>query len=268
MKKTRVDHKFAELKKQGKKGFIGYLSAGDPNLVDTIDQVLRLEDAGVDIMELALPFSDPLADGKVNQAAATRALAAGSTFDGCMECIAKIRERSELPIIYYAYMNTLLPRGFDTSIAAAAEAGIDGFLLLDLPLEEAKPYRSALTKNALNAIQLITPTTPDDRIKKIVKQANGFIYCVSREGVTGVQEKLAEGAGELVERIKEKSKLPVALGFGIGTPEQAREAAKLSDAVVVGSAIVNAFHNNPHTAEGHATAAAFVKQMVDAVKEV
>lgn len=268
MKKTRVDRKFAELSKQGKKGFIGYLSAGDPNLGDTVDQVLRLEDAGVDVMELALPFSDPLADGRVNQEAAARALKAGATFDGCMECISKIRERSELPIIYYAYMNTLLARGFDQSIATAAQAGIDGFLLLDLPLEEAKPYRNALKQNNLNSIQLVTPTTPDERIQKIVKQANGFIYCVSREGVTGVQDKIADGAGALVERIKGKSELPVALGFGIGTPEQARDAAQLSDAVVVGSAIVNAFHNNPHTPEGRADAAAFVKQMVDAVKEV
>jgi tryptophan synthase alpha chain len=268
MKKTRVDRKFNALSKAGKKGFIGYLSAGDPNLEDTVDQVLRLEDAGVDVMELALPFSDPLADGKVNQEAATRALAAGSTFDGCMECIAEIRKRSELPIIYYAYMNTLLPRGFDQSIEIAAQAGVDGFLLLDLPLEEAKPYRSILTKNSLNSIQLVTPTTPDERIHKIVKQANGFIYCVSREGVTGVQDRIAEGAGALVQRIKDHSALPVALGFGIGTPEQARNAAKLSDAVVVGSAIVNAFHNNPHTVEGRTKAAAFVKQMVDAVKEV
>jgi tryptophan synthase alpha chain len=268
MKKTRVDRRFADLKKQDKKGFIAYLSAGDPNLQDTVDICLRLEDAGVDVIELGLPFSDPLADGRVNQEAATRALEAGSTFDGVMECISNIRKRSEIPMIFYAYMNPLLARGYETSIAAAAQAGIDGFLLLDLPLEEAKPYRAALTQNALNAIQLVTPTTPNDRIQKIVKQANGFIYCVSREGVTGVQDEIAEGAGALVQRIKEKSNLPVALGFGIGTPEQAHDAAKLSDAVVVGSAIVNAFHNQPHTAEGRAEATAFVKYMVDAVKSV
>ncbi|MDH3982135.1 MAG: tryptophan synthase subunit alpha [Kiritimatiellaceae bacterium] len=268
MKKTRVDRKFSELKNQGKKGFIAYLSAGDPNLQDTVDIVLRLEDVGVDVIELGLPFSDPLADGRVNQEAATRALEAGSTFDGVMECITKIRERSEIPMIFYAYMNPLLSRGFENSIAASAQAGIDGFLLLDLPLEEAKPYRASLKQNALNAIQLITPTTPDERIDRIVKPANGFIYCVSREGVTGVQDEIAAGAGALVQRIKDKSDLPVALGFGIGTPEQARDAAKLSDAVVVGSAIVNAFHNNPHTAEGRAASASIVKNMVNAVKEI
>lgn len=268
MKKTRVDRKFAELKKQGKKGFIAYLGAGDPNLEDTVDIVLRLEDAGVDLVELGLPFSDPLADGRVNQEAATRALEAGSTFDGVMACIAKIRERSEIPMIFYAYMNPLLARGFDESIAAAAQAGIDGFLLLDLPFEEAGPYRNALKVNNLNAIQLVTPTTPDERIDKIVKRASGFVYCVSREGVTGVQDKLAEGAGALVRRIKARTECPVALGFGIGTPEQARDAARLSDAVVVGSAIVNKFHNNPHTPEGRADAAKFVGEMAKAVKEI
>ena len=215
MKKTRVDRKFAELKKQGKKGFIAYLSAGDPNLEDTVDIVLRLEDAGVDLVELGLPFSDPLADGHVNQEEATRALEAGSTFDGVMECVAKIRERSEIPMIFYAYMNPLLVRGFDHSMAAASQAGIDGFLLLDLPFEEAGPYRKALKQNHLNAIQLVAPTTPDARIKKIVKRASGFVYCVSREGVTGVQDKLAAGAGVLVERIKAQTNCPVALGFGI-----------------------------------------------------
>ena len=213
-------------------------------------------------------FSDPLADGRVNQEAATRALEAGSTFDGVMECIAKIRERSEIPMIFYAYMNPLLARGFDRSMTAAAQAGIDGFLLLDLPFEEAGPYRQALKQNALNAIQLVTPTTPDKRIDKIVKRASGFVYCVSREGVTGVQDKLAEGAGALVDRIKAKTQAPVALGFGIGTPEQARDAARLADAVVVGSAIVNKFHNNPHTPEGRADAAKFVGEIVKAVKEI
>ncbi len=268
MKKTRVDRAFAALRKNGKKGFVAYLSAGDPCLDDTVDIVLRLEDAGVDVVELGLPFSDPLADGRVNQEAATRALEAGATFDGVMACVAQIRERSQIPMIFYAYMNPLLARGFDRSIQAAAQAGIDGFLLLDLPVEEAAPYRQALDRNGLNTIQLVTPTTPDNRIAKIARRANGFIYCVSREGVTGVQDRISEGAGALVDRIRSRSTLPVALGFGIGTPEQARDAARLADAVVVGSAIVNQFHNNPHAPEGRAAAAAFVGRMVKAVKEV
>jgi len=268
MKKTRVDQRFAELSKQGRKGFIAYLAAGDPCLADTVDIVLRLEDAGVDVVELGLPFSDPLADGRVNQEAATRALKAGATFDGVMACVAQIRERSQIPMIFYAYMNPLLAHGFERSMTEAAEAGIDGFLLLDLPFEEAGPYRPSLKNNGLNAIQLITPTTPDERIDRIVKRASGFIYCVSREGVTGVQDRIAEGAPALVRRIKDRTDHPVALGFGIGTPEQARDAARLADAVVVGSVIVNRFHNNPHTPEGRADAAAFVAEMVRAVKDV
>lgn len=266
MKRTRIDRKFGELRKRGEKGFVAYLTAGDPSLPETVEIVLRLEDAGVDLVELGLPFSDPLADGPVNQAAATRALAAGATFDGVMECVEKIRERSELPMIFYAYMNPLLARGFEESMRRAAEAGIDGFLLLDLPIEEERPYRGALRKHGLNTIRLVTPTTPDERIRRIVKGAGGFVYCVSREGVTGVRDRIAEGAGALVERIREKTDLPVALGFGIGTPERAAEAASLADAVVVGSAIVNRFLRADRTPEGRADAAAFVAEMVRAVK--
>jgi tryptophan synthase alpha chain len=268
MKKTRVTQRFEQLRKEGKKGFIAYLSAGDPSLEDTVDIVLRLDEAGVDLIELGLPFSDPMADGRVNQEAAVRALEAGSTFDGVMACVKKIREKSEIPIIFYAYMNPLLARGFDKAMADAADAGVDGLLLLDLPMEEADLYRGAFKKNNLDSISLVTPTTPEARVKKIVKQANGFVYCVSREGVTGVQAEVAAGAPALVAGIKKHTDVPVALGFGIGTPEQAAEAAAFSDAVVVGSAIVNCFHNNPHTPEGRAAAAAFVKTMVDAVKAV
>ncbi len=268
MKKTRVDQVFGRLKKEQKKGFVAYLPVGDPTLEDTVDIVLRLEDVGVDVMELGLPFSDPLADGRVNQEASARALEAGATFDGMMECTANIRARSDIPIIFYAYMNLLLSRGFNQSIATGAAVGADGFLLLDLPVEESAPYRGALKKNKLNTIQLVTPTTPDERMGKILKQASGFVYCVSRKGVTGVQDRLAEGAGALVQRIKAKTGLPVAVGFGIGTPRQARHAAERADGVVVGSAIVKAFHDQPHHAEGRAFAARFVAGMVQAVKEM
>lgn len=268
MKKTRLVQKFAALKKEGKKGFIAYIGAGDPNLDDTVDIVLRLEEAGVDIVELGLPFSDPLADGRVNQDAAIRALEAGSTFAGVMKCVTKIRESSQVPLIFYAYLNTLTARGFENSMAEAAAAGIDGFLILDMPREESRPYKRAIQSAHLNNIVLITPTTPEARMRKIVKNANGFVYCVSREGVTGVRDSIAEGAPALVQQIQQHTKLPVALGFGIGTPEAAAEAASYADAVVVGSAIVNRFHSNPHTPEGRAAAAAFVAEMVRAVKAV
>ena len=266
--RARLDRCFKALSKAEKKAFIAYLSAGDPDLGSTVDIVLRLEDQGVDVIELGLPFSDPLADGRVNQEASTRALEAGSTFEGVMDCVASIRQRSDIPIVFYAYMNPLLSRGFDKAIREGAEAGADGFLLLDLPVEESRPYRASLKQQDVHAIQLITPTTPDERMGKIVKQASGFVYCVSREGVTGVQDRIASGAGELVQRIKAHTSLPVAIGFGIGTPEQAGEAARLADGVVVGSAIVNAFHEESHDAAGRARAADFVGSMVRAVKEV
>lgn len=269
MKKTRLDKKFAALRKEGKKGFIAYIGAGDPSLDDTVDIVLKLEKAGVDLVELGLPFSDPLADGRVNQAAATRALDAGATFDGVMDCIRKIRETSDIPMIFYAYLNTLYARGFEKAMAEAAEAGIDGFLILDMPREESGPYNGVIKAASLNNIVLITPTTPEERMEKIVKNANGFVYCVSREGVTGVRDDgLAQGAEALVGQIKQHTDLPVALGFGIGTPDAAADAARIADAVVVGSAIVNKFHNNPHTEGGRADAAAFVAEMVRAVKAV
>jgi tryptophan synthase alpha chain len=148
----------------------------------------------------------------------------------------------------------------------SAAAGIDGFLILDMPREESGPYRKFISGANLNSISLITPTTPEERMKQIVKTANGFVYCVSREGVTGVRDSIAEGAQGLVTKIKQHTDLPVALGFGIGTPQQAAEAASYSDAVVVGSAIVNRFNNNPHTPEGRAAAAKFVAEMVRAVK--
>lgn len=269
MKKTRLDKKFTALRKEGKKGFIAYIGAGDPSLDETVEIVLELEKAGVDIVELGLPFSDPLADGRVNQDSAIRALEAGATFEGVMDCVRRIRERSQIPMIFYAYLNTLFARGFEKAMAEAAEAGIDGFLILDMPREESGPYTGAIKAANLNNIVLITPTTPDERMAKIVKNANGFVYCVSREGVTGVRDDgIAQGAAGLVAQIKKHTKLPVALGFGIGTPTDAAAAAEISDAVVVGSAIVNKFHHNPHTPEGRTDARAFVAELVKAVKEV
>lgn len=269
MKKTRLDKKFDALRKEGKTAFIAYIGAGDPTLDDTVDIVLKLEAAGVDIVELGLPFSDPLADGRVNQDAAIRALEAGATFDGVMDMVRKVREKSDIPMIFYAYLNPLYARGFEKAMTEAAEAGIDGFLILDMPREEAGPYKGAIKGAGLNNIVLITPTTPESRMGKIVRNANGFVYCVSREGVTGVRaDGVAKGAAGLVEKIKKHTDLPVALGFGIGTPEAAAEAAGCADAVVVGSAIVNKFHSNPHTAQGRADAAAFVAEMVRAVKAV
>ena len=265
---TRIEKMFTDLRAAGRKGFIAYLTAGDPDLAATHDIVLALEDAGVDLVELGVPFSDPLADGRVNQESAARALAAGTTLPGVLDLVARLRGRTQIPLLFYAYANLFAAPGFDRSIAATAKAGVDGLLLLDVPVEEGADCEALLRRNRVNNICLVTPTTPDARIAKIVRHASGFVYCVSREGVTGVQAKLAGAASDVVARTRAQTKLPVALGFGIGTPDQARAAAAAADAIVVGSAIVNRFHEAPHTAAGRKAAARWVGTLVRATREV
>jgi tryptophan synthase alpha chain len=263
---TRIDQRFSALRAAGRKGFIAYLTAGDPDLSTTHDIVLALEDAGVDIVELGVPFSDPLADGRVNQESAARALASGTTLPGVLEMITRLRTRSQIPLMFYAYANLFNAPGLDRSIRAAAKAGVDGLLMLDLPVEEGAECEDLLRKHGINNVCLVTPTTPDARIGQIVRHASGFVYCVSREGVTGIQAQLATSASDVVARTRKKTKLPVALGFGIGTPQQARAAAAAADAIVVGSAIVNRFHEAPKNPPGIRAAARWVGQLVKAAR--
>ena len=268
MKKTRIDRTFAELKTSGRRGFVAYITAGDPDLASTVDIVLRLEKAGADVIELGIPFSDPLADGEANQRAAERALAAGTTFAGILDTVREIRKHSQIPLLFFSYLNPLYAHGFDSAVARAAEAGIDGMLLVDLAWEESAPYRKALAKHGLNYVPLITPTTPEDRIARIAAAGNGFIYAVSREGVTGMQNKLQEQAQELLARARRVTDLPVALGFGISSPEQARAYAEMTDAVVVGSFIVSTFHKHGSTPSGRDAATAEVAALIQAVKGI
>lgn len=260
---TRIEKKFQELHAARRKGFVAYITAGDPDLKATEEIVLALEDAGVDIVELGVPFSDPLADGRVNQESATRALQAGTTLHGVIDAIASIRRRSQIPMLCYAYANPIYSLGTDKSVGAAARAGLDGFLILDLPVEESGQTEKILAKHGVNNIGLITPTTPDARMEMIARHTTGFVYCVSREGVTGMQKKLSDGAVDLIARTRRHTDLPVAMGFGISTPAVARAAAEAADAIVVGSAIVNEFH-----VSSRRSAARWVKTMVDAVKRV
>jgi tryptophan synthase alpha chain len=265
--KTRIDQCFERLRGHGQKGFIAYITAGDPSLKETVEIVRQLEKAGADIVELGVPFSDPLADGRVNQDAATRALAAGATWGGLLECVERIRRRSQIPLILYSYLNPLVAREFEHTARQAAAAGADGFLMVDLPAEEMAPYARALRRHGLNNICLVTPTSPSERIRTIVGYASGFVYCVSREGVTGMQKQLAPSALGLIRRARRHTKLPIALGFGISTPAQARAAAGEADAVVVGSAIVHRFASAPRTAAGRAAAGMWTRRLVRAVKE-
>jgi tryptophan synthase alpha chain len=254
---NRIDQCFAALRGRKEKAFIAYICAGDPDLPRTVDLALALEKAGVDLLELGVPFSDPLADGLVNQLAAQRALDAGATVPGVLDCIRQIRRQSQIPIVLYTYLNPIFQFGFERFHREADEAGVDGLLLLDLPPEEDQPCGSPLH------IRLIAPTTPPERVEEICGRAAGFIYYVSREGVTGVQSSIASSLGERVTEIRRHTKLPIAVGFGISTAEQARDVAKTADAVVVGSAIVKAINEN---ATKPARIGRFVTPLVAAVK--
>lgn len=264
---TRIDHRLESLAARGEKGFIAYITAGDPGLKETEEMILRLGEVGVDIVELGVPFSDPLADGRVNQESAARALKSGTTIEGLLEMVQRVRMRSDIPIMCYTYMNPIYARGEESVLRDASKAGVDGMLFLDLPVEESAPYVAWMKRYNISNITLVTPTTPPDRIERIVGRATGFVYCVSREGVTGAQSSLSPAALDLVKRTKALTSLPVALGFGISSPEHAASAARVADAVVVGSAIVNQFHKSPNSPAGRRAAASWVGTLVAAVKE-
>lgn len=264
MQQNRIDQKFEQLRANGQKGFIAYIGAGDPDLAATEALTLALEQAGVDILELGVPFSDPLADGVVNQQAAQRALNAGTTLRGVLDTVRKIREKSQLPIVLYTYMNPIYLFGFAEFLKQAEAAGVDGVLLLDLPPDE--DLGEFAVESGIKRIRLIAPTTPPERIAELTKRAEGFVYYVSREGVTGERATIADTMADGVAAIRATTNLPVAVGFGISTPEQAREVAKHADAVVVGSAIVKRIGEYGKDADLAEKVAAFVRPLAAATK--
>jgi tryptophan synthase alpha chain len=231
---TRIEMAF----RSGRKLLIGYLTAGDPSAARTVEHVHALARGGVDLIELGVPFSDPIADGPVIQAAAERALTAGTTLAGVLDMAREIRRRSEIPLLLFSYMNPAVRFGFARLAAEAKEAGIDGCLMTDLSVEEADNYVRVMRGAGLDTVFLAAPTSSDRRLQLVAKYSTGFIYCVSRAGVTGEQDQLSASAAGLIARIRQHTDLPLALGFGISRPEQAREAASLADGVVVGSAIM------------------------------
>ena len=235
---NRIDETFTNLRAAGKKALIAYISAGDPNLAATCALAVAFEKAGVDILELGVPFSDPLADGVVNQLAAARALAAGTTVHGVLDCVREIRRTSQLPIVLYTYVNPIYRYGFAEFHRDAEAAGVDGLLILDLPPEEDAQNAELRETSGLKRICLIAPTTPPARIAALTKNASGFIYYVSREGVTGERAEVADTMAGRVAEIRATTSLPIAVGFGISNPEHVRQVAECADAVVVGSAIV------------------------------
>jgi tryptophan synthase alpha chain len=241
---TRIQRKFQELKHQNKKAFIPYLTLGDPDLKTTCEIVLELERAGANIVELGVPFSDPLADGPVIQRATERALRNGFTLKKGLELVADLRKKSDLPLILFSYYNPLFAYGFASLAKDAHASGIDGLLITDLSVEEAALPVATLREKNLDTIFLAAPTSTKDRIEKIARFSSGFIYAISRTGVTGMQESISEEVAPLVNRIRVYSDLPIVVGFGISKPEQVREVGFQADGVVVGSAIVRCIEEN------------------------
>ncbi len=265
---NRIDETFARLRAAGTKGFVAYIAAGDPTLAQTQSLAFALEAAGVDVLEMGVPFSDPLADGTINQAAAARALASGTTVPGVLACVRTMRAQGlQMAVVLYTYLNPVYAYGFEHFLNEAAAAGVDGVLVLDLPPDEAQRNEELRRRpDGLKMIRLIAPTTPPERIALIAGAAEGFVYFVSREGVTGEQQSVATGLAGQAAAIRAATPLPIVVGFGISTPDQAREAAGPVDAVVVGSAIVRKIGELGDTPDLAARVAAFVRPMVAAVK--
>ena len=240
MPKARIDARFAALKAEGRAAFVAYVMAGDPDAATALAIVKGLPAAGADIIELGFPFSDPMAEGPPIQRAAQRALAKGMTLKGTLNLARAFRDGDDdTPIIMMGYTNPLVTWGYDAFARDAAEAGIDGIIVVDLPPEEADPLADALDANQLSLIRLATPTTDDKRLPVVINRTSGFVYYVSVTGVTGVKEADAATVAPHVERVRKASGLPVAVGFGIKTPERAAAIARVADAVVVGSALVD-----------------------------
>lgn len=235
----RIAACFARARKENRAAFIAYLCAGDPDFDTSLAACRTLVKAGTDLLELGMPFSDPLADGLTNQLAAERALASGMTQEKVFALAKAVRAETDIPIIFYTYYNLILAHGVEAFAEKCVEAGVDGVLTLDLPPEYAADMLAACNKRGLKTIFIIAPTTPPERMDKIAKVASGFIYYVSREGVTGVRDSLAPTIGPKVEEIRRHTTLPVAVGFGISKKEHVAAIAKMADGAVVGSALVN-----------------------------
>ena len=235
----RISDTFARIRGTGEPGLVTYVTAGDPDIPRTEGILRSLDRAGADVLEIGVPFSDPLADGPVIQRATERALAAGTTLVRVLEMIGRIRADLRAPVVLFSYANPILRLGEERFADLARDAGVDGVLMLDLPIEEAQGFRTMLAARGIDTILLLSPTTTDERLRRAAALGSGFLYAISRLGVTGVRDALAEGAQAMVARIRKVSDLPVALGFGISKPDHVREVGQWADAAVVGSALVD-----------------------------
>ena len=235
---SRISRVFSDLRKKGKLGLVTYVTAGDPSLSRSADILKTLDQAGADVLEVGVPFSDPLADGPVIQRASERALASGTTLTQTLELIKRVRAVVQAPIVVFSYANPILRIGLESFAANASEAGVDGVLVLDLPIEEAGTFRHTLVEAGIDPIFLLSPTTTDLRIRQAAELGRGFLYGISRLGVTGARSEMATGVRGMVRRIRSVTSLPIAVGFGLSHPKHLQEIGKCADAAVVGSALV------------------------------
>ena len=236
---SRIDETFARLRSDGRTGLVTFVTAGDPDTERSALVLETLDRAGADVLEVGIPFSDPLADGPAIQRSSERALAAGTTLTSSLDLVGRVRSRIDAPVVVFSYANPVLAMGLDRFVRRAADAGVDGVLVLDLPIEEADGLRDAAASVAIDPIFLLSPTTTEARIRRAATMGRGFLYGISRLGVTGERDTIATGARELVERIRAVTALPVALGFGISRPEHVAQVGAWADAAVVGSGLVN-----------------------------
>ena len=241
---NRIEHAFKGATAENRALFVSYVCAGDPDPETSLEVCRTLIDHGSDILELGVPFSDPLADGLTNQLAAERALRAGMTQEKVFALIREIRKFSEIPIVLYTYYNLVFSQGLQDYACRAGEAGVDGILTLDLPPEEAGEFESACDNSGIRSVYIVAPTSPEERVRRICDHATGFIYYVSQEGVTGERDTVASNLGEKLSLIRRYARQPIVVGFGISKPEHVKTVGSLADGVVVGSALVNCIARN------------------------
>jgi len=245
-----------------KKAFISYLMAGDPNLALSADYILTAQEAGADLIEIGIPFSDPIAEGEVIQAASVRALEAGTRLDGIFDMVASIQDRLRVPIVFMTYSNPVFVYGYDLFFARCAQLGVSGIIIPDMPFEEQNEAKAAAKKHGVEIVTLIAPTS-ETRITAIAKEAEGFLYLVSSLGVTGVRQTITTDLSSIVAQIRKQTSIPIAIGFGISTPEQARKSAETADGVIIGSAIVRLI--GAHGAEAKQPLFDYIKSIKDAL---
>jgi tryptophan synthase alpha chain len=259
---SRIAETFVRLKQEGKKGFIPFITAGDPDLETTRDLILELDRAGATVIELGVPFSDPMADGPVIQRASERALRHGFGLTEILQTIAAARTRTDVPIVLFSYFNPLLQFGIERLAREAEHAGVDGILVTDLAPEEAGRFAAMLRAHEIDMIFLVAPTSTDERLQMVADRASGFIYAVSRTGVTGAQAEMSVESEKLVSRVRQFSDLPVAVGFGISKPDQVADVWRYADAAVVGSAIVGEIEKARSAADAVAMVGRFARELI------